>query len=564
MKLPLVGQSTPDNSPAVSVQSTINLLPMLIGDENEIEKNKAVLRGAPGKHIFAALAGLGLGDVRGLWSGAGRLFVAAGLNLLEIGSNGAVISNHSYASADDGLPVQIFSNGNQLLIITDGLAYCDNGSGPVACVFSDASPSGTVNTFNADPLVQWVSGDQFNSDGSWTGLTITINGGAKVILNVQSPTELQLTTNASLGLGVSYALSAPSAVTAVTGAYLDGTFFVQRPPTAGQVNYGRQVNFSSLLDGTQWSALDFFSKESSPDAIRGIYADNEQLYLGGAESIEEWQSNPTAGVDQNPYIRVNATSRFGMLTPWGMVSLDGRVFFLGGDDRGGPIAYVMNGFTPVRISNAAIEAQWSAAGLGMNAVCYGYSENGASFFVINFGAQTWAYDPALGAWHQRSKWNGAAFIAYQTNLHTFIPEWTVAGQTGVHITAGTNSGAGNVYVSSMAFYDDEGTDICWQRILPYVAAGGLRQYFGRMVLDGEFGTAAAGTPAITMDYSDDRGQTFINPRPFSTGIIGDQTAMRAWINRGGSSTGRVYRLTGVGQKKVVLIDLEVDVVVGSA
>lgn len=564
MKIPLVGQSYQDRSPAVGLQASINVFPRLITDANEQEKNKAVLYGRPGKHLLAALGGLGLADVRGLWSGAGRLFVAAGLNLLEISQSGSVISNHAYASADDGLPVQIFSNGNQLLIITDGKAYCDSGSGPVACVFFDSSAAGTINGFTSNPNVQWVSGDLFNTDGSWAGLTITLGGTPYVVQQVLSPTQLVLTTSPSLTLGMSYSLTAPNAVTAVTGGYLDGTFFVQRPPTAGQVNFGRQVNFSNLLDGTQWSALNFFSKESSPDAIRGIHVDNEQLYLMGAEGSEIWMSNPNATATQTPYSRApGATCRYGLLSAYGIDSLDGNVYFLGGDDRGGPVAYVFNGFTPVRISNHAIEAQWNKASLGWQAVTYGYQEDGQSLWCINFGPSTWCYDPELGAWHQRMEGPNTGFTPYQTNLHTFIPEWTVAGQMGVHITAGTGATGANVYISSLSFWDDAGSDIDWQRVLPYIYAGGVRQYFGRMVLEAELGTTDAGTPTIVLDYSDDRGANYINPRPFSIGTPEGFEELRAWINRNGSSKGRIFRLSGGGQKKVVLIDLDVDVVTGT-
>jgi hypothetical protein len=93
LKIPLVGQSSESRSPAVSAQACVNVFPQLVGDPNENEKNVAILLGRPGIHIFKTLAGLGLGDVRGLWSGAGRCFVAAGLNLLELSSTGTVLSN---------------------------------------------------------------------------------------------------------------------------------------------------------------------------------------------------------------------------------------------------------------------------------------------------------------------------------------------------------------------------------------------------------------------------------------------------------------------------------------
>jgi hypothetical protein len=68
---------------------------------------------------------------------------------------------------------------------------------------------------------------------------------------------------------------------------------------------------------------------------------------------------------------------------------------------------------------------------------------------------------------------------------------------------------------------------------------------------------------ITFDYSDDRGKTYITPRTASIGVH-DATALRVFWLRNGSSRGRVPRLTGVGQSKVALVDLNGDITVGTS
>jgi hypothetical protein len=266
-KLSLVGQAYPDRSPAVSVQAMINIFAQLIQDPNEQEKNKAALCGCPGKHELATLAT----DIRGLWSGAGRLFVASGLNLIELDDAGGTVSSNAYAASDDGLPVQIFSNGNQLLIITGGFAYIDDGTGPVPITMDNIS--GFVNT--SGTTATWVSGDQFNLQA---GDTVTVNGSTFTVAASPAPTPTSFDTTASLGTHTNVAYSATGEpLTAVSGAFLDSTFFVQRPPTTGQPTYGRRVNFSAVLDGFTWSSLDFFEKEAYPDNLRGLHVDCEQL-----------------------------------------------------------------------------------------------------------------------------------------------------------------------------------------------------------------------------------------------------------------------------------------------
>jgi hypothetical protein len=577
VKIPLVGEDYASRSKAVSAQTCINVFPALIDDPDEAQqtqttpynstlqgKNKGVLYGCPGKHLFASLAA----PPRGLWSGGGRLFVVVGLQLMELSSTGAVISSNTIGGgsppANDDLPVGIFVNGDQMMIVTGGFAYCVNDGVHPVLITTDNS-TGDVNCFGFG--VGWVDGSQFLDDGSWVGRTITINGANYTISATPAPpttTQLYVTTALAVASPPTYTYSVLGLpLTAVCGAYLDETFFVLRPPgpgpggTIGQ-NLGAQVNFSAVLDGTTWSGLDFFTKESYADNCRSIFVDNEQLYLWGTETFEVWQSDPNATVDGNPFIRLpGATGRFGNISTWGSDHIDGRVFFVGGDDRGGAVAYVMNGFTPVRISDHACEAEWKLAGLGPNAVMYTYMEEGHSFVVINFGPQTWVYEAESGAWHQRYKWNGAAFVSYLTNLHTFIPEW---GSSGMHITACT-TGTNNVYNSSSNFFDDEGTDICWERQLPYLYNNGMRMFFGRLTLEMQTGAEASGTPVVTMNYSDDRGATFANPRTCSIGAPGVTNARVYWL-RGGKSYGRVYQLSGVGQSAVALIDLQCDVELG--
>lgn len=571
MRLNLVGQSYPARSPAVSAQASINVYPAVIADPQEQGKNKGVLYGCPGKHLGATTAS----PPRGLWAGAGRLFLVEGTNLVERNPAYAVVTSHAYAGINDGLPAQIFSNGNQLLIIAGGLAFCDNGAGPVACRTEDFT--GKVTAFGFG--IGWVSGDKFLDDGSWIGRGIVIDGnpytiGGRTTVPIQpdpTPTQIFLTTpcsSLSLTPAMTFDYSAQGeALTAVTGAVMNETFFVQRPPTVGHPAFGSQINFSAVLNGLSgdplnpaWKGGDYVRKEGSPDNIRGILADGRQLYAMGDETMEVLQADPNAAVDGDPFIWIpGAMANYGNISSWGMCAGDGKVWFVGGDDKGGPVAYVLNGFTPVRISTEAEESAWAAAGLGRNCVSYCYTEEGHFAFCINFGAQTWVYNPELGAWHLRSKWSGAAFTPYQTNLHVFIPEW---GTNGKHITA-CSTGPSAVYESNLNFYDDAGTDIKWRRVLPYVYNEGKRVYFGRIDLDMETGAVSGGAaPIITLDYSDDRGKTFVNPRDANEGVAGD-TAHRVFWNRNGSSFGRVWGLSGIGQSKVALVDLQCDMTLGT-
>ncbi len=525
-------------------------------------------------------------------------------------------------------PVQMFVNGTQLFIVSAGRAYIDNGAGPTLITFPGSTYydlsigySGTVDTVDVTGagynILQRVDGDFFNV--GMEGHAISVNsifytvarvsrdngcettpqvptgsnlpwflGQVNVVTSAAQPfgpedvgASLTVTSGAGFfiqtvtilsvdGLGNATCSAAMGTIgskngqaqesfpfTALTGAFLDGYFIVNAPST-------NKFYISGLNNGNTWRALDVGVKESSPDNIRGILVNNEQLYLFGTDTFEAWQntggSSLVAGIAPFPLERINgATQHFGNISSWGPLALDGRVYFLGGNDQGQIVAYVLNGFTPVRISTYAEESAWNAAGPPTNVYSYGYLEEGHSFWVFHIGATAWGFDTTTGAWHQRAVGPPTAFATYQTYFHTFVPEF---GGTGKHLTGGIFDG--KVYESSVNFYDDNGQDIGWERALPYNygTGGGNRQYYGRMTLETQAGTVSSGAaPLITRDYSDDRGNTFVNPQTASLGVHNDWS-LRVYWPVGGSSRDRVWRFRGVGREKVALIDLDLDITQG--
>ena len=77
------------------------------------------------------------------------------------------------------------------------------------------------------------------------------------------------------------------------------------------------------------------------------------------------------------------------------------------------------------------------------------------------------------------------------------------------------------------------------------------------MLEMETGATPSGSPTVTLDYSDDRGHTFTAAESPSIGTAG-QFSVRVIWNALGSSRDRVFRLTGQGQGRVALIDLDLE------
>ena len=548
----LGGANYNPRSKAVAAQTTVNLFFETIENKEEGAKGKCAMYGMPGHIAKLNLTSIDAAATpfRGLWHGNGRVFVAGGTKYFEINSSYALVGSVR-TIADDAThtPVQFIPNGNnQLLIVSAGVVYCDSGSGPVT--ISMAAATGTVDTSGTS--VYWVSGDYFTP--SMVGQNITINAVVYVVLAYVSPTQILIATTAGVQTGVAFSVTEPFG--GVTGAYLGGYFLVNR----NDINV-RQFNWSVLNDGNQWNPLDFAQKESNPDPLRSILVHDAQLYLFGEETFEVWQNI----VDSNgqPFQRINgAGGNFGSISPWAPIAIEGRVYVLSMDTLGSLGAYVLNGFTPERISTYAEEAQWDTLNVGSGAISYSYREEGHTFWVLNFGTYAWAYDIGERRWTQLQTYNTGTgqFGPFADNYHAFVPTW---GTGGMHLTGGTLSDT--LYEASVNIYTDGGFAKKWQRDLPYnYGNGGNNIYFGRMTLEMETGTGPASPEdTISRQRSDDRGQTFGTAQTAGIGVASDYSKRVYWPS-GGASRDPVWRFTGVTSSKVALVNLIAEVDVGAS
>lgn len=195
MPKPMPGWLSPSyslNSTNASLQRSLNLYSEVI----EVEGEKAVgyLKGRPGL-AEAALATLPTSPLRGLLAGGtplypldgtgGRMFAVAGSKLYEVFLNGTYTDRGDVGN--DGKPVQMFVNGDQLAIVSGGAFYLDNGLGPVQTSWQGSSYTdiavgwgGTCTT--AGGSMTRTTGPLFNQ--GMVGLTVTIPSGNYLIAGV--------------------------------------------------------------------------------------------------------------------------------------------------------------------------------------------------------------------------------------------------------------------------------------------------------------------------------------------------------------------------------------------
>ena len=519
-----VGQAYTADSLAADAQSTFNLY--LEAIESGEGQNTNYLRLKPGLTLALTCA---TSPIRGIWIGEGRMFVIAGSKLIEVFSNNS--QNVRGDVGNDGLPAQIFPNGNQIMVVSNGVAWIDNGAGPVAAVFSFATAS-VVNTaaavFPLGSIVTWVSGDTFT--GLVNGQQISINSVVYYITIVLDSTHLIIVGSA--GVQTSVALATISPVTASAGAMADGYFIAVAPAS-------NQMNSSALLNGLSWNPIDVAYKEGYPDQIQTVLWDHLDLWVFGTQTTEIFKDD--AGV-AFPFARdPGAYFPIGCAAINSPVKLAGGIAFLAGDTRGWVTAQRATGYQLRRVSTHAVETAWSNYATVSDAVSAVYSLEGHEHWVITFPTAnaTWDYDATAASWTQRGWWNGSSNDRERWMYHGFV--------FGQHYVGDWQSG--EIYTMSSAVYQDNGVPIHWSRTAPWLNTEGLWSFFAefKLLMQAKIGDA------IALNWAELNNDGSLS---WHTAVsLTCAAAMRfIWRRLGKSQGGRVFQASGAATGKTAIVN----------
>jgi len=561
-------------------QRLLNLFAEIIAAENDSEPQIGYLRGCPGLDVPHTT--LGGGPIRGMLAAGtplnpldgsgGRWFVVSGQYLYELDSSGSPINGLGGnpwrgSVGNDGRPVTLLVNGNQLGIVSAGQFYCDSGLGPVAINYPGSAYgdiaigwAGTCNVVHGH--LEALSGNPFNS--GMNGMTILLNGVAYFVTNVVDPTHLNVgplgytvnLTGATYDIVLSnvIAFSAANPFTAAdVGATLNfagGGAFSAVSPTINSVDaYGNATlssspategsaggsatevfgpiyassgafldsffvvatpnskvfQFSAPNDGSTFDPTDQAVKESYPDNIGAIAADHQELLILGESTMEVWQ--PGLSNDPNlPFGRNDSyTVPIGIAAPASLCSLRDGPVWIGASLRGQPIAYFAKGFVPVRISTHAIEKAWKKYAQFSDAIAFVYELDGHEFWQVSFptGDQTWVYDRTASEQFGKPMW-------HERNSYDGSAFHRHRASCHCHVFNKHWVGDfanGQIYQLSDSIYTDNTQPMLCARTLPHLDANRLRQFFQKLQLDLETGGGNALT--ITVSWSDDGGTNWV-------------------------------------------------------
>lgn len=306
---------------------------------------------------------------------------------------------------------------------------------------------------------------------------------------------------------------------------------------------------SALADGTSFDGLDFATAEGSPDKIVSILTDHRDLLLFGEESIELWDN--TGDVDF-PFAAQNGVFiERGCAAAFSTLKMDNQVYWLG-EDR---VIYVLNGYTPQRVSTHAIEDRIRDYAQVSDAYAWTYTEDGHYFYVLSFptGNETWVYDAASKMWHQRASgvtgaiWRAAQFARF--NHKNYVGDRTT----------------GQLYEMSLEFYNEAGAEIRRVRTTMPLSANELPVFMAKLQIYLDSGQGLilglGSDPLVGLSWSDDGGRAFNSPRFRSAGKIGEFRRRVIW-RRLGRFRDRVFKLEMTDPIKWVIIDASAEIETG--
>ncbi len=287
-------------------------------------------------------------------------------------------------------------------------------------------------------------------------------------------------------------------------AVLDNTFIVIE---------GGSQRFWISTDGTTWDGGQFASAETAPDNLLSCIVDHQELLLGGVKTVEVWYNSGDATFTFSR----RSTIETGVAGAAAMCKADNSVFFLGNDK----VLWRLQGYTPVRVSNHAIEYAINQFTTVADCIMWTQKEEGHVFVWCQFptGDRTFVYDVASNMWHERA-WrdtNTGQLRRHRSNTYLEFNSKHLFGDFE----------DGRIYELSLDIYDDDGDPLPAIRVCGPLTSKDRQtaQRHDSLTVDIEGGVGLISgdymTPQAMLKMSDDSGHSYGNEIYCPMGAIGE-------------------------------------------
>src|SRR3990167_1362188 len=354
--------------------------------------------------------------------------------------------------------------------------------------------------------------------------TLAIDGSpATFATNGDGGNELMVTSGGSgyiLDLAT-HVLTTPLASGSSQCGQIDGFFISLNNATS-------TFRISDSLDGSTWSGVQVAQRTSESDPWTAMIVVGGELVLIGNKTGNVWYN---AGLPTFPFAeRPEGAFQRGIAANASLARFLDSVAWLGIDEHGQLGVYVLDGYTPRKISKPGLEylIQQFNDDVGVaDAVGWTYAREGHEFYVLTFplAGRTFAYDALTQQWHERLYWDQAAadYTNYRPIFHA-----TCFGHNLVCDSAGNR-----IYrFSSTVYTDVGGTALRRARRCPHLANEHKKMYYPLVELECERGVgnavAPGDDPLVALRYSNNGGRTWGASRTRQIGAKGEYDQRVRW------------------------------------
>lgn len=259
--------------------------------------------------------------------------------------------------------------------------------------------------------------------------------------------------------------------------YCEG-FFLSLVKVASAPNQIRQSG-PAPTGATDWDAAEVEIPEAFTDNAIALFSDHNETWVFSPTGIQ-----PYFNAGDFPFAFDIIQGSFiegGLASPDAIAKWDNSIAWLGADSRGNGIVRRANGYSPIRISDHALEYAMQKYPTIADCVMYSHQFNGHEMLRLTFptAEKSWECDAATGRWHEVGFWNTQAgrYTRHRAQFHTF--------NFGKHLVGDPTTGA--VYEMSDLYNKDFGNVLRRELIGPHLCQEQKYISVGKFQLDIEAG-----------------------------------------------------------------------------
>jgi hypothetical protein len=288
----------------------------------------------------------------------------------------------------------------------------------------------------------------------------------------------------------------------------------------------------SAVGGTTVDALDYATAESQPDTLLTLKVIGDELWLFGRTSIEPWQ--PTGDLDL-PFQRIGGRI-FGIgvtgretVQKFSLQGID-KVCWVGTDRR----IYITDP-NPTEVSDFGMVERLKGVTDPTLLYATTATDSGHDFYIVHLtdGLGSWALDLQTRCW---SEWESNGKANFRGAVSTLLPNnATVLGDD-----------TSNVLWELTTDERLDGADVMIQEFPGLLAVPGAPTRCNNVVLGVTTGLNPDpdADPMMSMEMSDDQGETWTDPKPQPLGRQGQRVNRVMWPRLGMlRRPGRLFRFS---------------------